>query len=89
MTQVSYFNRGPATFSTASIVAILAAVGSFFTGWFLGLLLALVAIGFGAIGLLAAAAPHRRGGILSVLSIAGGLLGIVLAVVKLVLAIVS
>ncbi len=75
-------SRKPAVFSIASILSILAAIGSFMTGAILGLVLAIVAIFFGFIGVLMAFAESRRGGILSLFAVIGGVLGIVAAVIK-------
>lgn len=72
----------PAVFSIASILSIVAAIGSFMTGAILGLILAIVAIFFGFIGVLMSFAESRRGGIVSILAVVGGVLGIVAAVVK-------
>jgi hypothetical protein len=72
----------PAVFSIASILSIAAAIGSFMTGAFFGLILAIVAIFFGFIGVLMSFAESRRGGIVSILAVVGGVLGIVAAVIK-------
>jgi hypothetical protein len=71
-------------FSIPAIVAVLCAVGSFFTGPFLGMLLAILAIVAGLIGVVLALSPRVRGGMMSILSIAAGLIGIVAAMFKLV-----
>jgi hypothetical protein len=70
-------------YSLPSILAIGAAIASFFFGAFLGFILAVAAIILGVIGLLLAASPSIRGGIISVLSVVAGLLGIIAAVFKL------
>ena len=72
----------PAVFSIASILSIAAALGSFMTGAIFGLILAIVAIFFGFIGVLMSFADSRRGGIVSILAMIGGVLGIVAAVIK-------
>ncbi|MDP4582886.1 MAG: hypothetical protein NWR21_00400 [Verrucomicrobiales bacterium] len=72
----------PAVFSIASILSIAAAFGSFMTGAIFGLILAIVAIFFGFIGVLMSFADSRRGGIVSILAMIGGVLGIVAAVIK-------
>lgn len=82
---IVYRPRPVETFSVPSILAVLCALGSFATGAFLGAILAVGAIGFGLLGAGLALSPRRRGGIVSMLSIVGGLLGIVAAAVKLVL----
>jgi hypothetical protein len=71
-------------FSIPSIIAIIAAVMSFFAGAGWGFVLAIVAIVAGLIGLALAMAPSVRGGLISFVSIAAGLLGIIAAVLKLV-----
>jgi hypothetical protein len=72
----------PAVFSIASILSLVAAIGSFMTGAIFGLVLAVVAIFFGVVGVLMSFADSRRGGIISVLAVIGGVLGIVAAVIK-------
>ena len=72
----------PAVFSIASILSLAAAIGSFMTGAIFGLVLAIVAIFFGVIGVLMSFAESRRGGIISILAVVGGVLGIVAAVIK-------
>ena len=74
-----------AVFTIASILSILAAIGSFMTGAFLGMILAIVAIFFGVIGVVMSAAKSRRGGFLSTLAIIFGVIGIVAAVIKAIL----
>ena len=76
--------RARPAFSLPSIIAIVAAVMSFFAGAGWGLVLAIVAIVAGLIGLALAMAPSVRGGIVSFVSIAAGLLGIIAAVLKLI-----
>jgi hypothetical protein len=71
-------------FSIPSILAILAAIGSFMTGAFLGMILAIAAIVLGLIGVMLALSPRVRGGMMSILSILAGVAGIVAAVFKLV-----
>jgi hypothetical protein len=70
-------------YSLPSILAIVAAIASFFFGAGLGLLLAVAAIVLGVIGMLLAASPSIRGGIISIISVGAGLLGIIAAVLKL------
>lgn len=70
-------------YSLPSILAIASAIASFFFGATLGFLLAVAAIILGVIGMLLAAAPSIRGGIISIMSILAGLLGIIAAVFKL------
>lgn len=72
-----------AKFSIPSIIAIVAAIISFFlhAGW--GLVLAGVAILFGIVGFVMALAPGIRGGVVSVVSMFAGGAGILVAVIKL------
>jgi hypothetical protein len=70
-------------YSLPSLLAIGAAIASFFFGAFLGLVLAVAAIVLGVIGMLLAASPSIRGGIISIISVLAGLLGIIAAVFKL------
>ena len=60
----------------------MAAIASFYVGAVGGLLLAVVAIIFGLIGLMFAMAPGVRGGLVSMLSLAMALVGVVAAVIK-------
>lgn len=69
-------------FSIPSLLAIAAAVASFFVGPGLGLLLAVAAILLGSVGLLLAFAPMVRGGFISIFSIVAGLLGILGAIFR-------
>ena len=69
-------------FSAPAIVAVLCAVGSFFFGAFLGMILAILAIVAGVIGIFMALSPRVRGGFMSVISIVAGLVGILAAIVK-------
>jgi hypothetical protein len=71
-----------AHFSLPSIIAIAAAVSSFFVGAFGGFALALVGIVFGIIGLLLSLAPSVRGGFISILSLIVAGIGIVIAAIK-------
>ncbi len=69
-------------FSIPSIIAIAAAIGSFFVGAMGGFILALIAIFFGIIGFVVAMAPSVRGGFISVLSVILAAIGVVVAIVK-------
>jgi hypothetical protein len=71
-----------AHFSMPSLLAIAAAIGSFFTGAGLGLLLAVAAIILGIIGLMLAFAPSVRGGMVSIFSVVAGLIGILAAIFR-------
>ncbi len=74
--------------SVASIVAIIAAGLSFyFSGGgreFVGLFLAVLAIGAGMIGGLRALSPSVRGGILSILAVVLGVVAILFSIVALI-----
>lgn len=70
------------SFSLPSILAIVAAIGSFFTGAALGLVLAILAILFGVIGVVLSLSPRVRGGLVSILSLIAGVIGIVVAAIK-------
>jgi hypothetical protein len=78
-----------ASFSLPSIIAVLAAIGSFMNGAFLGFMLAIVAIFFGIIGVVLSLAPAKRGGVISTFGIGAGLLGIIAALIKAVMWLVS
>ena len=80
---VSYNRPTRPAFSAPAIVAIACAIGSFFVGAGLGMLLAILAIVAGLIGVVMALAPGVRGGIVSTISILAGVVGILAAVVKL------
>lgn len=71
-----------AKFSIPSIIAIIAAVISFPAGAFFGFILAIVAVIFGAIGIILSLSPRVRGGVVSTLAVFAGMLGILAAVVK-------
>jgi len=71
-----------ASFSIASIIAIIMAILSFQTGAILGLLLAAGAFLFGVFGAVMALSPGTRGGILSVLAVIASVVGVVAAIVK-------
>jgi hypothetical protein len=69
-------------FSLPSVIAIAAAIGSFFVGAFGGFVLSLVAIAFGIIGVILSLAPSVRGGFISILSLIVAAIGIIVAVIK-------
>ena len=71
-----------AKFSILSIIAIVCAIGSFASGAFFGLALALAALLFGAIGCVLAFSSRVRGGLLSTMAVLAGLLGLIAAAVK-------
>jgi hypothetical protein len=74
--------RRQARFSIPSIIAIVAALLSFVTGAFLGFILAIVALVFGGIGVIASLSPNIRGGVISTLSLVAGSLALIAALVK-------
>ena len=71
-----------ASFSIASILAIIAAIFSFKFGAILGLILAAVAFIFGALGIILALVPNTRGGGLSILAVILSFIGVIAAIVK-------
>jgi hypothetical protein len=73
------------SYSVPSILAVIAAIGSFFVGAGWGFVLALCAMVLGLIGLVIAISPRVRGGFISLVSIIAGLIGILAAIVKLIL----
>ena len=82
MAVASYDRPTPPAFSAPAIVAVACAVGSFFAGAALGMILAILAIVAGVIGVLMALSPRVRGGFVSTVSILAGVVGILAAVVK-------
>ncbi|HEY2585547.1 MAG TPA: hypothetical protein VGI81_07280 [Tepidisphaeraceae bacterium] len=68
--------------SLASILAIIAAIASFFVHWAPGILLAVAAIVLGLLGVALSILPRTRGGIISVLAILLGLIGIICGVIR-------
>ena len=78
-----------ASFSIPSIVSVLAAIGSFTSEAFFGMVLAAVAVIFGIIGVLLSLAPSKRGGVVSLFGVVAGALGVIAAVIKAVLWIFS
>jgi hypothetical protein len=87
MAQSSTSSR--ASFSIPSIIALLAAIGSFMNGAILGMVLAVIAIVFGILGVVLSLAPAKRGGVISTLGIGAGVIGIIAAVIKAVMWILS
>jgi hypothetical protein len=69
-------------FSIPSLVALAAAIASFFVAPGLQFILALVAIAFGVIGLLLSFSPSIRGGIISTFSLVVAAIGIVVAIIR-------
>jgi hypothetical protein len=74
--------RTPAKFSIFSIIAIVSAVASFATGALMGFMLAIIAVIFGAIGILLAFSSRVRGGLVSTMAVFAGILGLIAAIVK-------
>jgi hypothetical protein len=79
----------PQVRSTASIIAILCAIGSFVLSAngreFLALLAAFVAIGAGLLGGLRALSPRVSGGILSIAAVVLGAIAILVALIALII----
>lgn len=71
-----------AGFSIPSIIAIVAAIWSFFAGPAAGFALAMVAIAAGIIGVVLSLSPNVRGGLVSILSLMIGAVAILVAVVR-------
>jgi hypothetical protein len=77
-----------ASFSIPSLVALVAAILIFVVGnGFLVFLLAGVAIIFGLLGIVLSLSPSVRGGMVSFLGIGAGVIGVIMALVKLLQAI--
>ncbi len=72
-------------FSIPSIIAVAAAIASFFVSAGTGIVLAIIAIIFGVFGFLLSLAPSVRGGVMSVFSLILAAIGIVVAIIKAVL----
>ena len=77
--------RASPAFSLPSIIAIVAAIASFFAGGGWGLVLAILAIVCGLIGAVLALSPNIRGGIVSVFSVVAGVIAIVAAIFKIII----
>lgn len=69
-------------FSIPAIIALIAAIWSFFAGPAGGFMLAIVAIIFGVIGIIFSLSPNVRGGFVSILSLMAGAVAIVVALMK-------
>jgi hypothetical protein len=69
-------------FSIPSIIAVAAAIGSFFVHAGAGFALAIVAIIFGVFGFLLSFAPSVRGGVVSILSLFLASIGVIVAIIK-------
>lgn len=77
------------SFSIVSILAIITAILSFKVNAILGLILAAVAFIFGAFGIILAMSSKTRGGGLSILAVILSFIGVIAAIVKAVMWIVS
>ncbi len=69
-------------FSLPSLIALAAAIASFFVSAAGGFILAIIAIICGLIGVLLSFAPSIRGGVISVLSLILGAIAILVAIGK-------
>ena len=69
-------------FSLPSLIALAAAIASFFVTAAGGFILALIAIACGLIGVLLSFSPSVRGGLVSVMSLVIGTIAILVAVGK-------
>ncbi|MDB6078328.1 MAG: hypothetical protein JWO82_2075 [Akkermansiaceae bacterium] len=78
-----------ASFSIPSLIAVIAAIWSFTSGAFFGLVLAIVAIVAGLLGVLLALAPGVRGGVASTIAVLAGGAGIIAAIIKAIIYIAS
>ena len=78
-----------ASFSIASILAILSAIFSFTVGAFFGLVLAALAFIFGLLGIVLALTPNVRGGGLSIMAVILSFIGVIAAIIKAVMWLVS
>jgi hypothetical protein len=77
--------QAKAHFSVPSLIAIVAAIASYFSSAGVGFLLAIIAIGFGVLGVILSMAPSVRGGFISILSLIAGAIGILVAIIKVIL----
>jgi hypothetical protein len=78
-----------ATFSIPSVLALIAAFMSFYFGAILGLIFAALAFIFGVLGLFLALSPRTRGGGLSVLAVILSIIGVVAAIIKAIIWLIS
>jgi hypothetical protein len=72
-------------FSIPSLIAIGAAIATFFVGPGSGFILAIVAIIFGVFGFILSLAPSVRGGVISVFSLILAAIGIIIAIIRAIL----
>jgi len=69
-------------YSIPSILALVAAIASFFVSAGTGFLLAMVAIVCGALGFILSLSPSIRGGMISVVSLCLAGLGVIVAIIR-------
>ena len=72
-------------FSIPSLIAIGAAIASFFVHAGTGFILAIIAIIFGVFGFILSLSPSVRGGVVSVVSLILAAIGIIVAIIKAIL----
>ena len=72
-------------YSVPSMLAVAAAVGSFMVGAGLGIFLAIAAVVLGAVGIVLSVLPGRRGGLLSAISVLLGVVGVAVAIIRIIL----
>lgn len=70
------------SFSIFSILALIAAILSFYFGAILGLVMAALALLFGLLGIVLALSPKTRGGGLSILAVILSFVGVIAAIIK-------
>lgn len=73
-----------ASYSVPSIIAIISAIAAWFVGAGLSIVLSIVALIFGAIGVVMSIHPAKRGGVLSAAAIGLGALAIVVSIIALI-----
>ena len=76
-------------FSIPSILAIIAAILSFNFGAILGLVFAALALIFGVLGIVLALSPRTRGGAISILAIILSVFGVIAAIIKAIIWVLS
>jgi hypothetical protein len=81
--QRQHNRAGDAAFSIPSILAIIAAVGSFMVSPGYQLLLSIAAAVLGLIGVVVSLLPGVRGGIISLFSLVVGSIGALIAIIRL------
>jgi len=74
--------NAPERISKTSIIAIVAAILSFFVTALPGFILAGIAFLFGILGGIKAMSDKVRGGLMSIMAILGGVLGVIAALMK-------